>query len=162
MPSKPLYDLEKIDVGHVAVPCQEIEEINPQRFEFQQLTHVCHLDLEEEVIVGVRDVREDEFWVRGHMPDRPLFPGVLMLEAAAQLCGIYTARSVGLAAGTNGFGGADSVRFRRMVTIGDRLIIVAKAKIVHPSRSRYRTQGFVDGTLVFEARIFGLTLPDRR
>ena len=161
MPSKPLFDLEKIDVVHVAVDRQEIEEINPQRYEFQQLTHVCYFDRDEKVIVGVRDVREEEFWVRGHMPDRPLFPGVLMIEVAAQLCGIYTARTVGFTAGTNGFGGADGVRFHRMVTVGDRLVIVAKAETVQPRRSRYSTQGFVDGALAFEARIFGITLPDR-
>ena len=159
MPAAPLFDLAGVDLNRVAVSREEIEVINPQRYEFQQLTHVCYLEPSEKIIIGVRDLQEQEFWVRGHMPGRPLFPGVLMIEAAAQLCSVYTVKVTGEVMGTHAFGGVDDVRFRRMVTVGDRLVIVAKAVIVKPSRSRYRTQGFVNGDLAFEASVFGITLP---
>ena len=47
---------------------------------------------EQHLVVGYKDVRADEFWVRGHMPGNPLLPGVLMCEAAAQLCGVLHRR----------------------------------------------------------------------
>ena len=158
MPVSLLYDLEGIDLDRVAIGREEIEAINPQRYEFQQLTRVCYFAPEEKVIVGVRDITEDEFWVRGHLPGRPIFPGVLMLESAAQLSTVYTAKVAGVPE-TYGFGGTDDVRFRKMLTIGDRLVIVARALNVTRRRSRFRTQGICDGRVAFEATIFGVALP---
>ena len=68
---------------------EAIRQVNPQRFEMEQLTAIVYVDPVNHVIVGYKDVRHDEFWVRGHMPDYPLLPGVLMCEAAAQLCSYY-------------------------------------------------------------------------
>src|SRR5439155_1423154 len=74
------------------------------------------LDPENHRIVGYKDVRADEFWVRGHMPGMPLLPGVLMCEAAAQLCSYYI-MTQGLMGEGNivGFGGLENVRFRAAV-----------------------------------------------
>ncbi len=154
------YDLSKIDLDAVAISHDEILAANPQRYEFEQIDFVPYFNPEERIIVGVRDLRPDEFWVRGHMPGRPIFPGVLMLEAAAQLGAIYCSRVV-VPDGTHGFGGADEVRFRRMLTVGDRLVIVATPEVITPRRSKFRTQGIAGGQLAFEASIFGISLPKR-
>lgn len=160
MPPKLLIDPESLQPEHVAFSLEEIQSVNPQRYEFSQLTRVCHIDREAELIVGVRDLTEDEFWVRGHMPGRPIFPGVLMLETAAQLCSLYTGATT-QSGRVYGFGGADQVRFRRLVTVGDRFIIVGKAESVTSRRSRFQTQGIVDGKLAFEAVITGIALPSQ-
>ncbi len=158
MPVKRLFDPEKVDLDQVVVSREEIEKIIPHRHEFQQLTRVCYFNPDEKIIVGVRDLVEDEFWVRGYMPGSPIFPGVLMLEVAAQLCGIYKAFA-GIA-GFLAFGGADNVRFRKMLTIGDRFVVVARAVTISRRRSRFHTQGLSDGEVAFEATMFGIALSD--
>ncbi len=160
MPKKLLYDLDSLDLGRTQFSLEDVEATNPQRHEFAQLGSVTHLDDEEEIIVSVRELREDEFWTRGHMPGRPIFPGVLMLEAAAQLCTFYTLRHFGADA-LYGFGGADRVRFRRMAVPGDRLVLIARPQTITPRRSLFRTQGVLEGKIAFEAEILGVALPGK-
>ena len=67
------------------------------------------------------------------MPDYPLLPGVLMCEAAAQLCRYYIMQHSGLLQGDFiGFGGLENVRFRGPVRPGDRLVLVAKGRTPPP------------------------------
>ncbi|MGQ9589233.1 MAG: 3-hydroxyacyl-ACP dehydratase FabZ family protein [Planctomycetota bacterium] len=157
MPRRKLYDVSQLDFGRVGYPLEEIRRVNPQRYEFEQLTAVLFVREDEHLAVGYRDVREDEFWTKGHMPGRPIFPGVLMLESAAQLCAFYCGKFVA-GEGVFGFGSVDEARFRGIVTPGQRLVLVAKGRVVTPTRSQFETQGFVDGRLVFEATILGLRI----
>jgi len=106
-------------------------------------------------VIGFKDVRDDEFWVRGHIPGRPLFPGVLMCEAAAQLCSYYYRRY----GGSNrfvGFGGMDKVKFRGQVVPGDRLILLARVIRLGTRRAVFEVQGIVDGRVVFEGVVTGM------
>src|ERR1700736_83541 len=91
MPPGPHLDLATLDLNRVLADADAIRKINPQRFEMEQLTAIVYVDPEQHIVVGYKDVGVDEFWVRGHMPDYPLLPGVLMCEAAAQLCCYYIA-----------------------------------------------------------------------
>ena len=65
------------------------------------------------------------------MPGYPLLPGVLMCEAAAQLCSYYCSQAGLLQGDFIGFGGMENVRFRGMVRPGDRLVLVAKGMRLH-------------------------------
>ena len=85
MPPKLLANLDAIDPDHVAYDLDAIRETIPQRFEMEQLTAIHHFDRENQVVVGSRQIGENEWWARGHIPGRPIFPGVLTIEAAAQL-----------------------------------------------------------------------------
>ena len=127
MPPELHYDPSKLDLEQVLVDQEGIRRVNPQRFEMEQLTAIVHLDNEQHLIAGYKDVRPDEFWTRGHMPGYPLLPGVLMCEAAAQLCSYYTATEGLLQGDFIGFGGLENVRFRNPVRPGDRLLLVGKA-----------------------------------
>ncbi|HEX9794267.1 MAG TPA: beta-hydroxyacyl-ACP dehydratase, partial [Planctomycetota bacterium] len=89
MPARVLIDPRDHPVDKVLFDEAECGRWNPQRFEFSQLTSVLHWDRAAKLMVGHRRVRADEFWVRGHIPDRPLFPGVLMIEALAQLASLH-------------------------------------------------------------------------
>jgi 3-hydroxyacyl-[acyl-carrier-protein] dehydratase len=162
MPPVPLIDPTTIDTSRVLVDQEGIRRANMQRFEMEQLTAIVHLDVEQHLIVGYKDVRPDEFWVRGHMPDFPLLPGVLICETAAQLCSYYC-QTIHLIdeAGFVGFGGMEDVRFRGQVRPGDRLIMVAKAIRVHRRQTIFETQGFVDGNMVYHGRIIGVPLTTR-
>ena len=157
MPQKILFDLTGVNPERPEFTLDEIRQINPHRFEFEQLTAVVQLRPTEKTIVGLRDIREDEFWVRGHIPGRPLFPGVLMLEAAAQLCSFYCGK-VAPSEGFLGFAGIDEVRYRGTVTPGQRMLILGLEKTLTGSRCLFDTQGVVNGKIVFEATILGLRI----
>src|SRR6266404_1113863 len=90
MPPAIHIDPATLDLNHVIADQEAIRKVNEQRFEMEQLTAIVHIDQENLLVVGYKDVRDDEFWVRGHMPAYPLLPGVLMCEASAQLCSYYT------------------------------------------------------------------------
>jgi 3-hydroxyacyl-[acyl-carrier-protein] dehydratase len=81
-----LLDLSEIDFNHVVADLAEIRRFNPQRFEMEQLTAIIFDDFDRKICAGYKDITENEFWVRGHMPGMPLMPGVLICEAAAQMC----------------------------------------------------------------------------
>lgn len=158
MPPAALIDLATIDTNRVLFDIETIRAGNPQRFEMEQLTAIVHHSLDDRTIVGYKDVRHDEFWVRGHMPDYPLMPGVMMCEAAAQLCAFFCHLNHLVENGFIGFGGMEEVRFRGPVKPGDRLIIVAKTTKLHRRQMMFDTQGFVDGNMVFHGRIIGVPL----
>ncbi len=155
------FDLKRIDLQRIEVPIEEIRQINPHRFEMEQLGGIFRLLPEEGIVVGFKDVRDDEFWVRGHIPGHPLLPGVLMVEAAAQLCSFYQCR-VHPTTGFFGFGGIEEVRFRAAVRPGDRLILIGKAVQVHPRRSIFQTLGMVGEKIAFEATIVGVNIPKEK
>src|SRR5579884_624259 len=153
MPPPPHLDLSQVDLSRVLADQEAIRKVNPQRFEMEHLTAIVYADPAAHLIVGYKDVRPDEFWVRGHMPDYPLLPGVLMCEAAAQLCSYYI--------GTNGlrqgeviaFGGLENVRFRSPVRPGDRLLLVAKGTRMTRRQTIFNVQRFVGTTMAFYADI---------
>lgn len=158
MPPVAMVDPASIDTSHVLHDLETIRQRNPQRFEMEQLTAIVHIDRDEHLIVGYKDVRDDEFWVRGHMPNYPLMPGVLMCEAAAQLCSFYCHQIQLNKDAFMGFGGMEDVRFRGQVKPGDRLVILAKAVRIHHRQTIFETQGFVDGNMVFHGKIIGVPL----
>ena len=158
MPPVALAEPAEIDTSRVLYDRDAIRGINPQRFEMEQITAIVHLDRDEHLIIGYKDVRDDEFWVRGHMPDYPIMPGVLMCEAAAQICSFYCHVIEIVKDGFFGFGGMEDVRFRGLVKPGDRLILMAKAERLRLRQTIFETQGFVDGNMVFNARIIGVPL----
>ena len=150
-----MVELSRIDVNRVLTDREGIGKVNPHRFEFQQLDGILLLDRERGVIVGYRKVRDDEFWVRGHIPGRPIFPGVLMIETAAQLVSYYV-MSMEPGKGFLGFGGVDGVKFRGAVEPGRTIIMLGKLLENRPRRCIGATQAFVDGQMVYEGLITGM------
>ena len=161
MPPVALVDPATIDTSKVMFDLEGIRRGNPQRFEMEQLTAIVYIDTVEKLIVGYKDITEKEFWVRGHMPGFPIMPGVMICEAAAQLCSFFTDH-IKLVEGTfMGFGGMEDVRFRGMVKPGDRLMLVSKAIRVHRRQTIFETQGFVDANMVYHGRIIGVPLANK-
>lgn len=158
MPPTFLVDLATIDFSKVEVPLENIRLMNPQRFEMEQLSGIYKVDFNSGTLVGFRDLRPDEFWAKGHIPGRPLFPGVLMIEAAAQLSSYYCKAIMPPDKQDQfiGFGGVENVKFRGTVLPGDRLLLLGKAMDMRPRRAIFSTQGVVKDRLVFEATIIGM------
>ena len=159
MPTPPLVDLGKIDPSKTVADIEAIRQANPQRFEMEQLSRICYLDIEAGEVAGVLDVDEAPFWARGHLPERPLMPGVVMLEAAAQLCSFFVRRVYDpkeYGERFFGFGGIDGVKFRGTVFPGQSLLVVGKRLEIRSRRAVFDTQGYVEGSMVFEAKITGM------
>jgi len=155
MPREAIFDVARIDTSKLAVTREGIYKVNPHRHEFQQLDGIYFIDHEEKIMAGFRDVREDEFWVRGHIPGRPIFPGVLMIETAGQLVSYY-AMSEMPEKGFLGFAGVDNVKFRGQVSPGHRIIVVGRMVEIKARRCIGQTQAFVNGRQVFEGLIIGM------
>jgi 3-hydroxyacyl-[acyl-carrier-protein] dehydratase len=155
-----ILDFSQYDPNRVIADLEEIRKINPQRHEMEQLTAIVYDDPERNICVGYKDVTEDEFWVRGHMPGMPLMPGVIMCEAAAQMCSYHALKHDLLGTQMIGFGGLEEVRFREYVVPGDRLIVAAQLlRYRRGAMLVCRFQGFVRENLVVEGKIKGVALP---
>jgi 3-hydroxyacyl-[acyl-carrier-protein] dehydratase len=156
---KPLIlEFSEYDLNDVVSDIEEIRRYNPQRYEMEQLTAICHEDLVRNTCVGYKDLRQDEFWVRGHMPDMPLMPGVVMCEAAAQVASYYS-HKYKLMEGVIGFGGLEDVRFRGVVRPGDRFVIVSRLLKLRRSIMTCEFQCFVGQNMVCEGILKGISLP---
>jgi 3-hydroxyacyl-[acyl-carrier-protein] dehydratase len=158
MPPSPLIDPAAIDTSRVLVDREGIRRCNPQRYEMEQLSAIVLVDVDQKLVVGYKDVEPNEFWVRGHMPDYPLMPGVLMCEAAAQLSSFFCHEARIHTEGFIAFGGMEDVRFRGQVKPGDRLLLVAKAVRLHRRHTKFDCQGFVGTNMVFHGKIIGVPI----
>ena len=158
MPPPLHLDPSGLDFSRVLAGPDEIRRVNPQRYEMEHLTAIVYIDAANHLVAGYKDVRPDEFWVRGHMPDYPLLPGVLMCEAAAQLCSYYIATHGLMQGDFIGFGGLEDVRFRGVVRPGDRLVLVGKAGRLHRRQTIFNVQGLVGTALVFHADVIGVPM----
>jgi 3-hydroxyacyl-[acyl-carrier-protein] dehydratase len=158
MPPEIHFDPAELNFGNVVADREAICAINPQRFEMQQLDAIVHMDRERHLVAGFKDVRTDEFWVRGHMPGYPLMPGVLLCEAAAQLCSYYVVTTGLLQGDFVGFGGLENVRFRGLVRPGDRLVLIGKGVRLHRRQTIFNVQGFVKSAMVFNAEVIGVPM----
>lgn len=158
MPQSLLFDLSQIDLN--AKPLfgrEEIEKVNPQRFEMQHLDGVLWYDKDKYLILGYKDVTESEFWIRGHIPDRPLMPGVIMIEAAAQLSSFLVKQIYGVK-GFIGFVGINAAKFRSIVEPGNRLYLLGHLTTFKRKKYTFSVQGVVDGTMAFNAVVSGMNV----
>jgi 3-hydroxyacyl-[acyl-carrier-protein] dehydratase len=158
MPPPLLFDLSQIKLsGKPIFDRQAIGRVNPQRFEMQQLDGILWYDKERFLILGYKDVTENEFWVRGHIPGRPLMPGVIMVEAAAQLSSFFV-KQVYDVEGFIGFASIDSAKFRAVVEPGHRLYLLGHLTQFKRRKYTCSAQGVVDGVIVFECVVSGLNV----
>jgi 3-hydroxyacyl-[acyl-carrier-protein] dehydratase len=162
MPPPLHLDPTSFDLSRVVADIEAIRRVNPQRFAVEQLSAIVHLDPEQQLIAGYKDVGTDEFWVPGHMPDYPIMPGVLMCEAAAQLCSYYIVTCGLLQGDFLGFGGMENVRFRGPVRPGDRFVLIGKMIRYHRRQTIFNVQGFVGTNMVFHADIIGVPMTRQR
>jgi len=157
MPPALLFDYRKLDLNKVEFDRAAIAEVNPQFYEMAQLDGIIWHDLEKMMCLGYKDVTDKEFWVRGHIPGRPIMPGVIMVEAAAQLCSFFMRRIYGLK-DFIGFSGIDETKFRETVVPGNRLYLLGHIYKVRSRQFSAKVQGIVNDKPAFETVISGMNV----
>ena len=159
MASAPLCDLSVFQTATPLFTLDDIRGVNPQRFEMEQLTAIVHVDQSQHLLAGYKQLTDQEFWIRGHMPGFALMPGVVQCEAAAQLGG-FSARKYNLIGGDYlGFGGMNEVRFRKPVFPGMRLDLIAKVtRVMARKLAQFDFQGWVGEELMFEGQMLGVSV----
>lgn len=163
-PAKPerttLIDLTGVDLDGTAATREQMFDVIPHRHEMALLDRVIWSNESYTEAVGEIKVRGDEFWVRGHFPNRAMMPGVLMVEAGAQMaCWLYNHRQEKpqIAA----FLRIDQAVFRQSVTVGDTLHVLCKESSKQSTRRFFSDiQGVVNGQIAFEASISGMRIGD--
>ncbi len=156
MPPPLLFDPPTVDPDHTVFGRDEIYRRLPQRHEFELLDGVSFLDRDKLQLIAFANIEESAWWAKGHIPGRPLLPGVLMLEMAAHAASILAIEVTGYKAFL-AFGGVDKCKFREAVPPPARLDILCLSGELRSRRFVSETQGLVDGKLVFSARVTGLT-----
>jgi 3-hydroxyacyl-[acyl-carrier-protein] dehydratase len=157
MPPQLLFDIAGLDLSKDVYDQEAIRQSNPQRGDMEMLNGVVYINDELNRLIGYKNIRADEFWVPGHIPGRPLFPGVLMIELAAQLASFY-ARKFHNWSGFVGFGGVEDCRFRQHVVPPVKMYVLGQ-QIWHRHRRLYcAIQGVIDGTIAFETKITGVQM----
>ena len=137
----------------------QIRRILPHRYPFLLVDKVVELDGFKRA-VGIKNVTVNEPFFEGHYPDQPIMPGVLILEAMAQLSGILLLRKLELTGKVPVLLSIDRVKFRRAVGPGDQIRMEAFTLRISSGRGRVRVRSSVDGKLVSEARLnFALAEP---
>jgi 3-hydroxyacyl-[acyl-carrier-protein] dehydratase len=144
----PTEDLMRMD-------CQRVMQMLPHRHPFLLIDRVIALVCGQ-YIHGIKNVSISESFFQGHLPERPVMPGVLIVEALAQACGILALASQGLTLKPDSefyFVGIDKGRFRKPVLPGDQMLL--KASLLRPLRGiwRFETRAEVDGCEVASAQM---------
>lgn len=128
---------------------EEIQELLPHRYPFALVDRIIDY-VPGETAVGIKNVTFNEPHFQGHFPGRPIMPGVLIVEAMAQVGGIVLTQLPGID-GLCMFAGIDKVRFRRPVVPGDQLVMTVKLLTVKRQRfGKMQARAEVDGQLVCE------------
>jgi 3-hydroxyacyl-[acyl-carrier-protein] dehydratase len=134
--------------GAVSVPLgrAEIEQILPHREPFLLIDEVVELVPGERAVARKR-VREDEWYLAGHFPGRPVMPGVLIVEALAQTGAVAVLSEEENRGRIALFAGIDEVRFKRLVEPGEELELRCELERVRGPIGRGKAQAQVDGQL---------------
>jgi 3-hydroxyacyl-[acyl-carrier-protein] dehydratase len=137
------------------VDIDEIRKLLPHRYPFLLVDRIVELELSKR-IVGIKNVTFNEPFFTGHFPEKPIMPGVLILEAMAQTGGVLAFKSFPNMEGSVFFTGIDDARFRKPVIPGDQLKLVVE--VVRHRREIWVFDGkaLVDDDIVAEARIMAM------
>ncbi len=136
----------------VILNVKEITKILPHRYPFLLVDRIVYLNLEENVIIGQKNVTVNEQFFQGHFPGVPIMPGVLILEALAQAGGVLVHKkghSEKIAVLLN----INNAKFRKPVVPGDVLMLHATGLYISSKGGRVIAKAMVNDQLAVEAEI---------
>lgn len=143
------------------ISIEEIRATLPHRYPFLLVDRIRELEVGQR-IVGIKNVTINEPFFQGHFPDRPIMPGVLILEAMAQVGGVLAIKS----APTEGrpvvyLTGVDSAKFRKPVVPGDQLRFEIEVLKKRPPFWKMQAKAYVDTDLVCEAEMTAMVTEEK-
>ena len=130
----------------------EIKEILPHRYPFLLVDRITEIE-DGKKVKGYKNVTANEEFFQGHFPEYPVMPGVLILEALAQVGGVAILRMDEFKGKIPLFAGADKVRWRQQVKPGDRLDLECEIIKLRGPIGKGKAIASVDGKKVCEAEI---------
>jgi len=143
----------------VTIDIEEIERIIPHRFPFLLVDRVIEIE-EGRRGVGIKNVTANEWFFEGHFPGRKIMPGVLIVEALAQVAAVTLLRGADTGGKLPLFGGIEQLRFRRPVVPGDQLRLEFELEKMRGPVGKGRVRATVDGQVAAEGSItFALADP---
>lgn len=132
---------------------EEIHKLLPHRYPFALVDRIIEY-VPGEKAVGIKNVTFNEPQFQGHFPDRPIMPGVLIVEAMAQVGGVVMIQIPDIEGNLCLFAGIDKVRFRRPVVPGDQLVMTVELLTIKRRRfGKMKAHAKVDGQLVTEGEL---------
>ena len=126
----------------------------PHRYPFLLVDRVLDIDMQAKTIRAIKNITVNEPCFTGHFPLRPVFPGVLMLEALAQACALLSFETEGIALDDESvfyFVGIDGARFKRPVEPGDQLILHSALERARGGIYKFSATATVDGEIACQA-----------
>lgn len=140
-------------VTKTVLSVEDIQKLLPHRYPFALVDRIVEY-IPEKRAVGIKNVTFNEPHFQGHFPGRPIMPGVLIVEAMAQVGGVVLTQMADVEGGLFMFAGIDKVRFRRQVVPGDQLIMTAELLCVKRRRfGKMQARAEVDGQLAAEGEL---------
>ena len=130
----------------------QIKKILPHRYPFLMVDRVVELE-EGKRAVGIKNVTINEPFFLGHFPEQPVMPGVLQIEAMAQLAGALLMKDLKESRKLPFLMAVNNVKFRKAVVPGDQLVLEAEATKLGTNRGEVQTYAKVDGKVVAQAQI---------
>jgi 3-hydroxyacyl-[acyl-carrier-protein] dehydratase len=132
---------------------EEIQSLLPHRYPFALVDRIIDY-IPGKKAVGLKNITINEPFFPGHIPGRPIMPGVLIVESMAQVGGVVLTQLPGMKGKFFAFGGIDKVRFRRPVVPGDQLIMTVQLLSFKMNRiAKMQGEGLVNDQLVVEGEM---------
>ncbi len=138
----------------------QIQAVLQHRYPFLLVDRILELEPGKRA-VGVKNVTVNEDFFNGHFPGNPIMPGVLIVEAMAQVGGILLLATTGNEGKLAFFAGIDKMRFRRPVLPGDQLVTEVTILKTKGDIGRVAVVGRVDGEVVAQGEYLFAMRPDR-
>ena len=132
---------------------EDILKILPHRYPFMLVDRIIEHVPEEDKIVGLKNLTFNETFFQGHFPNNPVMPGVLQLEAMAQVAGVMLNSKSGNEGKIAYFMSINNAKFRRMVKPGDQLRIVIEGQRIRSRMAVVKGMAFVGEELASEAEL---------
>jgi len=129
----------------------DILKILPHRYPFLLVDKIVEFDLKNDRIVGIKNMTFNEQFFQGHFPDNPVMPGVLQLEAMAQVAGVLLNSREGNDGKVAFFMSINNAKFRRMVVPGDQLRIEIEGDRIRKRMASVKAKAYVGDELASEA-----------
>ncbi|PTL35990.1 3-hydroxyacyl-[acyl-carrier-protein] dehydratase FabZ [Candidatus Methylomirabilis limnetica] len=136
------------------IDSRQIQDMLPHRYPFLLVDRILEIEPGKRV-VGLKNVTINEAFFQGHFPGQPIMPGVLVIEAMAQVGGILLMRTLNVSAEKKllYLAGIDRARFRRPVLPGDQVRLEVELIQLRSRTCRMRASAMVDGKLAVEAEL---------